>query len=116
ADDVAIADLEARVVIAKPRVLRLLADGTELKDAIVGADGGIATNDDVRADAGIRPDDDSGFDDGKRTDRYAFADLGIRVDDGTGIDVDRLVHRAFRPCTPRAPTLWTVADTRASGR
>src|SRR3990170_4864673 len=56
ADDVAVADLEARGLALVARVLGRVAERAELVDPVLPADAGRAVYDDVRADPGVRAD------------------------------------------------------------
>ena len=56
AKHVAIADLEPRGLALVLEVLRRVADGGELEDLVVGADGGRALDDRVRSDPGAGAD------------------------------------------------------------
>src|SRR3989442_15416865 len=86
ADDVAIADLDRRVLAGVFLVLRRRADRGEMEDAVAPADPSTAVEHDVRADPGALPQFDPGTDDRVRPDRDLCCQLRTVVDDGSGVN------------------------------
>src|SRR5471030_2024301 len=85
ADGVAVADFQARRLALPLHVLRRGADGRELEELVVLADGRVAFDDDVRADDGAGADAHVRADDRIRPDFNVVAELRLRVDDGGGM-------------------------------
>src|SRR5690606_24489486 len=114
ADRVAVADREPGGLVPVLLVLRIVADGGELVDAVVLPDPRGSLDHDVARDARPRPDLDVLADHGVGADLHAFADdRGIR-DDGRRMDAGGGAHRAAPGAHTMPAVTATAGPTRAS--
>src|SRR2546427_772345 len=86
ADDVAVADLDRRVLAGVFLVLRRRADRGEMEDAVAPADASTAVEHDVRADPGALAQFDPGAYDRVRPDLDLCCQLRTVMDDGGGVN------------------------------
>ncbi len=112
ADGVAIADFEAGRLAGVFLVLRLFADGTELENAVVAADPGMAADHHMGTDDGAVADLDMLADERIRTDGDVVAKPRRGMDDGGRMDahadVERMAHiRSASAAT--SPSTFAVA-------
>ena len=99
ADDVAVADHQARPLAAELEILRNQPDRGHREDLVGVADLGPAVDHRRRADAAVAADRDVGADRGVRPDAGAAADLRVRMDDGRRMDRDPGASAGRRPST-----------------
>src|SRR5690606_36237315 len=108
ADDIAVADFEARGLVMEFLVLRHGTERGELPDAVVLADPRVAFDDHMRADAGAVADFNIGADDAVGTDADVRADPCAGIDECGGMD-----HHSLRSAQSNSASATTSPSTLA---
>jgi hypothetical protein len=116
ADRVAVADLHPGGLAGVFLVLRFVADGCKLEDAVVAADGRVAGDHGVRPDRGSVPDADVLADHRVGAHRHARAELRGGVHDGGRMDheptiaeTSLMVHMRLASATSAPSTLASAS-------